>query len=396
MFGDLIKDGFRYKVFDRTTAQSESLSAYPYRSPLLPPLRSQRIKNKRDFCGIQGASRLHCQSEKIFDSSMPSIEGCLEVDGTKPFIIDDIATMFPGGDSVLMRGKSYGSVLFDLPSQFVGSFGQFLPDNFINNSWNLSFPFEEKYSKIPRIIYKNISLKSSFSLAGLFSEDIQILQKKGNVNHFLPGRFSKDDLLIKFDFCLDHNLEDYSIKPGSFPKKVQMTTDDLLKFMFGFGDVNTLAQVNVDGDLFWAGNKYQPDFRESTLLEFDPVKIPLRSESISPIIRGWRYGVYSGILSQSSAVFRRGSYGQFRDMLEQRVYTKFFEEDGSGGLRYTEPPITVRFVDDLDRTVDPLKTWSQNITRDASSTLPFFDGIANNRPEVDINNLGKTLVTLDI
>jgi hypothetical protein len=38
-------------------------------------------------------------------------------------------------------------------------------------------------------------------------------------------------------------------------------------------------------------------------------------------------------------------------------------------------------------TIDSLKTWSQNITRDASSSLPFFDGIANNRPEVDINNL---------
>lgn len=44
---------------------------------------------------------------------------------------------------------------------------------------------------------------------------------------------------------------------------------------------------------------------------------------ISPIVRGWKYGLYSGFPTYSKAIFRRNRFGQMRDMLEQRQYTKF-------------------------------------------------------------------------
>ncbi|WP_206688760.1 hypothetical protein, partial [Streptococcus pseudopneumoniae] len=45
---------------------------------------------------------------------------------------------------------------------------------------------------------------------------------------------------------------------------------------------------------------------------------------ISPSIRGWKYGVHSGIPTFSKAYWRPNRFGQFRDMLEQRPLAKFF------------------------------------------------------------------------
>jgi len=40
-------------------------------------------------------------------------------------------------------------------------------------------------------------------------------------------------------------------------------------------------------------------------------------------LTGWKYGVYHALPCYSSCHFRRGKFGMFRDMLEQRPYTKF-------------------------------------------------------------------------
>jgi hypothetical protein len=49
------------------------------------------------------------------------------------------------------------------------------------------------------------------------------------------------------------------------------------------------------------------------------------------IIEGWKYGLYNGIPTNFSAVFRQNHYGQFRDMLEQRIYTKTYNNPEIGG-----------------------------------------------------------------
>lgn len=43
--------------------------------------------------------------------------------------------------------------------------------------------------------------------------------------------------------------------------------------------------------------------------------------SVSPIIRGWKYGLYSALPTSTKCVFRRNRFGQPRDMLEQRLFT---------------------------------------------------------------------------
>lgn len=62
-------------------------------------------------------------------------------------------------------------------------------------------------------------------------------------------------------------------------------------------------------------------------------------------IRGWRYGVANGFPYYSSCVFRSGHYGQFRDMLEQRKVTKFYNPNGNKTKRgSTDAVVQITFV----------------------------------------------------
>ena len=83
-------------------------------------------------------------------------------------------------------------------------------------------------------------------------------------------------------------------------------------------------------------------------------------------------------------------------MLEQRPYTKNLDTTRGGDVSMDSGPVSVKFVDYMCRTTDPLNTWAQNITFDASSTLPYFDGEARNRPPIDPSILGRTYIPIDI
>lgn len=137
--------------------------------------------------------------------------------------------------------------------------------------------------------------------------------------------------------------------------------------------------------------------------------------AISPVIRGWKYGIYNGFPAHSRVIFRRNRYGQFRDMLEQRLFTTFCNTDATilfnvaKGNRVRseeklktftiqEGPVSVKFVkqavqiDDNNfgkitiEEVDPASTTSQNLTKNASSALPYFDGESRSRAESGTGN----------
>ena len=122
---------------------------------------------------------------------------------------------------------------------------------------------------------------------------------------------------------------------------------------------------------------------------------------ISPIIRGWRYGLSNGFPEHTKAIFRRDRYGQLRDMLEQRKYTKCVGEPFSFDspattvndktksdpvtFTVTPPPVSVNFVKQnlsvnskgigkiLLTPVSPEETYSQNLSTEVTSSLPYFD-----------------------
>ena len=88
-------------------------------------------------------------------------------------------------------------------------------------------------------------------------------------------------------------------------------------------------------------------------------------------IRGAKYGLISPIKLNTSAIFRAGSFGQCRDMLEQRKFARTFD-----GQRVSEPTVAVSFqARNTKRVVSPEETNSANLDAFCTSSLPYFDGL---------------------
>jgi hypothetical protein len=89
---------------------------------------------------------------------------------------------------------------------------------------------------------------------------------------------------------------------------------------------------------------------------------------------GTKYGVRNIFLERTSATFRRDRYGQFRDMLEPR-------QDGKMYILGSERPGPVEcvFLDSDGEIVPGSETSVSNISRESTSSIPYFDFVETNR-----------------
>jgi hypothetical protein len=106
-------------------------------------------------------------------------------------------------------------------------------------------------------------------------------------------------------------------------------------------------------------------------------------------LRGWRYGMMSAFPTRNVTMYRRDRYGQFRDMLEQRLDSKFFDNDT---VTVREGPVQVNFYDRDGNLTDAELTLSSNLSYEVTSSLPYFDGVSRNRGEIDYSALNISSV----
>ena len=86
---------------------------------------------------------------------------------------------------------------------------------------------------------------------------------------------------------------------------------------------------------------------------------------------GFRYGIANTKRMLSSAVYRYDTYGQFRDMLEQRKDTRYW--DLGSETPVGDASVKVLFVNNNDEIIDASQTVSVNSSIHATSSIPFFD-----------------------
>ena len=153
-------------------------------------------------------------------------------------------------------------------------------------------------------------------------------------------------------------LYNYSSSLSTF---IKPKNEDIYKTFFGFGDglnidlsdtANGNNTTNIgkrnqlvgfkDFSYYTMYKNRVPDGAGSTTpYTYEPAQIRLHE----PILRGWRYGLYSGVPTADKLVFRRNRYGQFRDILEGRTYTATLILSEDVGTRQTlEYPIGINFV----------------------------------------------------
>jgi len=99
--------------------------------------------------------------------------------------------------------------------------------------------------------------------------------------------------------------------------------------------------------------------------------------------RGCKYGLYSWKPRITSTIFRSTRFGQLRDMLEQRRYTRFFLKD-DGAVEASAPvfcqfkePAWLAPTDDTDKAA--ASTQCSNLSTFATASVPYFDGEVKNR-----------------
>jgi hypothetical protein len=165
------------------------------------------------------------------------------------------------------------------------------------------------------------------------------------------------------------------------------SNDDLTKTLFGFGDYTNVFEPSTEEMNI---SKYNPSFRNREANKLI---------GYGPIIRGWKYGIYNGLPSYSSNVFRRDRFGQVRDMLEQSIDTAFYIKNpispipGLNRFRGTvTPPIEIKFFNAQGETTKAELTMSSNINMFATSSIPYVD--RDKEPFVDNTNYNFSVVPL--
>lgn len=235
---------------------------------------------------------------------------------------------------------------------FLGSAGTLVRRNdgpeeqFCDNTWAYAGPFQSKYKALKRLKtptfytpFVGDSLVSwSLNLGNSTRRNTSDVTNSYNAICYLcyttvsapsnevPNNFS---MVIDGPFAGTAGNLVTTFSNNSNPQFVTsyMSVNNLYFGYFGFGDdaANFPRGYNQLNLFFGGGGIFQGG--KNILFKY-PVQI-----------RGWKYGIFNALPAFSNAVFRTSHYGQNRDMLEQRPYTKFYNE-----TTVFQSPVVVGFI----------------------------------------------------
>lgn len=331
-----------------------------------------------DLWSLQRSIHAVSSDERYYDSLVPNPDQVQVADGAGVWVFNDktqdVVNMFP-----VTHLENYDITTLGFISSETADF---ISNNNINNKWPFAFPFEPRYQDLIRL------------------EE--------------PGERTEAGLRwTRADEAADDANEFSLVDNALLGNRVVLPAGAILRpslvgtpeFQPGTGDsvagaqilhVATPAEDNYSGTLprpefnkgfygFGDDRRNQPRFIDERLQEEDitsPDTYVTNSYARKAKIRGWKYGIIDANPRRARAVWRDGSFGQYRDMLEQRPYTRFLTQG-----TITDGPITVRFT-----LTDPNDTVSSNISTAATSSMPYFDGEARNRSTLP----DTSIVQLDI
>jgi hypothetical protein len=265
------------------------------------------------------------------------------------------------GDYVIFTGRAgdmtYCGVPFPVGASTYNQFGL--------HDWIMTYPYESKYKNITSTFADKMvdgKLWSTAYLSGGGS-----ISPPGGFTHPLGG------LTIEFGQTSGSvgsggGVNRYNGLPptrgwageGSGGSNAGIGLPEFIKFFYGFGN----GRSNIDnGHVKFLGYE------------------DLNGLQTGVELRGWRHGMISAFPLKTSAVFSRTHFGHMRDMFEQRLDTKFFSTARVPSGEVLLGPVQVRFLDRDGKNTDPYKTLSSNMSSEVTSSLPYFDGVARNRPD---------------
>lgn len=387
---------------------------------------SYRLQPYTEKAGNCRAAKLPCYQERIYDTLLPDPITCFKLNGANLFLI---VSGTANQAEVPGIGPNWGP---DMWTNAFVIFNNYIPSGNSSNlrnlntgvdrHWTKAFPYEPKYSSVQR--QKTLSFKDiEVSYEAKFkTSTMTLLPTARKMTNLIVGTVGptgslKTDATFGAPYvswfhywAVDSKIGSSrpiagrasSILTGSLP------ADETIKVLFGYGDSSTaffsnIVDTNNPSGYALRGTTNWPTFRSKKLTDTDFGSYPASSYetitgsywNISPIIRGWKYGIYNGLPDYTSAYFRQGRYGQFRDMLEQRQFVATIDESSTAPTLILGP-VDVKFVDADQNLIDPVSTQSQNLSQYATSSLPYFDLQSRSRPPLQpLTNLSLISFKVD-
>ncbi len=228
--------------------------------------------------------------------------------------------------------------------------------------WFMSYPYENRYSNIEYTFFFSLN-KNLFRHPGLTAHGNFLKYELLNYNNL---SIELGDLTGSHSSCSRFLASENIVASTNWGTGyVPLKKPEFVKFFYGIGNgIGTYDNQHVRQRL---GGPY----------------------GSTADIRGWRHGMMNAFPMYNTAIFRRSHYGQFRDMLEQRLDAKFVIENTVG-----ESPVKVVFYDREGNLTDSTLTLSSNLSIEATSSFPYADGIARNRGSIDYSNLNISSVVM--
>lgn len=290
----------------------------------------------------------------------------------------------------------------------------------VNDSdWTTSFPFEKKYSnlirlqKISNFLPKNYSLRLAIdennnALGGdiralavtkssnIFTGEITYLERSQeeivsesdgfaiNMLSDVSKSFAEQHFLTfsgsAYSGSAGTKFKEYTTAYGTF-SFIPPSLIDSYKFYFGTGRKKTYT-VEYDSSIrkIVLSDK-MPEFIDNQGFPAQPssqLTLVVFNRVFGVNIAGWKYGLVSALPTNTKTIFRRNKYGQFRDMLEQRQYSKFLIKQKN---TTTKGICDITFVSGSDAYVTSSNDSTLNIKdsgmfrKNYSSGKPFTDNI---------------------
>jgi len=422
--------------------------------------RRALMDNFADIFALRRTRRLTDLSEYYYDSLAPSVPSAWAIDGaTYDFQLSDLREA--GIASTFWVNVSYAETFGGcIPinregeaawSQGIGLTGQITP----NRMWGRSFPFEPRYSTVQRVFNQKV-LQAGYAWSEqgdrkwptLYSASIPcgthapeeivcgFTRNPPNAYTTYLGshkgpvyRSGWTDYGTVFAPAVERTLKSRAMSLPISASDFGTTSDWLVRRDFYEGSVaaggllaGALTHIHSNFDMtgsnktlmdgyFGVGDNftgalshyyvYLEALQGTNSILSSVNKHVYARKLLCQKPRGYKYGLISSVPKRLSAVFRNDSYGQFRDMLEQRHYTSLFLHDpgdvaasrNERGLQRRTQRRASAAVQCSFRTpvwenptapsnvtaTTPNDTNCSNLSNEMTSSLPYFDGVLKNR-----------------
>ena len=392
----IITTGSRGRVFSSFDARLQPPPDESAAEVATNPSKAFRLQPWYERVGIPRYVELFDNEERYWDSMMPSIKDVFTADGTGIWI--PVFSAF--GTTAKVSQANVGYMLFDYQRPAFSTRIKRL----INGNWSWAFPFEPRYAQASRQKFAQKGFVATEIYDDIF-EPNTIPPREidgfifGPATFLRPGEdpwidgtspFAPNE--VRYRFVSDAFLG--QTNPSGFFPTSSAGLDDALRALYGFGDLNTYREATIGGQTFKMGARHWANYLDED--RSGGSSSGKNHYIFKPVIRGWKYGVHSGIPAFSKMHFRRSNFGQFRDMLEQRPFARYFKFPERGTRRrqgLAQGPVEVKFVDSQGNLTNPSNTSSQNLSQAATSSIPYFDDLTRNREPLNQATQNKNIIS---